>query len=237
MELYGYEFIRESDLAHYGIKGQKWGVRRFQNDDGTWTAAGKERYGDDSGTRSAGGRAHRTLAKVYSLNERTYNKLGNKTLASMNAAAKNQQLQKANAADQAKAAKMAEKAKREAERVDVSKAKNSATRRVAEDYHNLSDREFKGKYQTNKKTFAKRYEKTKGDTYSLGLKKQARAIAFLNATQGKSLKRTAADIIKYTALSKAEQRQLDKGHEFAAKAINTASYVSAQVEYGRKTRR
>ena len=31
-------------LAHHGIKGQKWGVRRFQNPDGTLTAAGKERY-------------------------------------------------------------------------------------------------------------------------------------------------------------------------------------------------
>lgn len=33
------------ELYHYGIVGQKWGVRRFQNADRTWTAAGKERYG------------------------------------------------------------------------------------------------------------------------------------------------------------------------------------------------
>ena len=32
-------------LYHHGIKGQKWGVRRYQNYDGTWTEAGKERYG------------------------------------------------------------------------------------------------------------------------------------------------------------------------------------------------
>lgn len=32
-------------LAHHGILGQKWGVRRFQNKDRTWTEAGKERYG------------------------------------------------------------------------------------------------------------------------------------------------------------------------------------------------
>lgn len=30
-------------LAHHGIKGQTWGVRRYQNEDGTWTEAGKER--------------------------------------------------------------------------------------------------------------------------------------------------------------------------------------------------
>lgn len=33
-------------LSHHGIKGQKWGIRRFQNADGTWTGAGKNRYGD-----------------------------------------------------------------------------------------------------------------------------------------------------------------------------------------------
>ena len=32
-------------LKHSGIKGQRWGVRRYQNEDGTLTAAGKARYG------------------------------------------------------------------------------------------------------------------------------------------------------------------------------------------------
>lgn len=31
-------------LAHYGIKGQKWGIRRYQNYDGTYTKKGLERY-------------------------------------------------------------------------------------------------------------------------------------------------------------------------------------------------
>lgn len=34
-----------SSLAHHGVEGQKWGVRRYQNYDGSLTAAGRERYG------------------------------------------------------------------------------------------------------------------------------------------------------------------------------------------------
>lgn len=34
-------------LAHHGVKGMKWGVRRYQNADGSLTAAGKMRYNVD----------------------------------------------------------------------------------------------------------------------------------------------------------------------------------------------
>lgn len=36
----------ENCLQHHGIKGQKWGRRRYQNKNGTLTPAGKKRYGD-----------------------------------------------------------------------------------------------------------------------------------------------------------------------------------------------
>lgn len=34
-----------SYLVHHGIKGMKWGVRRYQNEDGSLTSEGRNRYG------------------------------------------------------------------------------------------------------------------------------------------------------------------------------------------------
>lgn len=33
-----------NELEHHGIKGQKWGIRRYQNKDGSYTDAGRKRY-------------------------------------------------------------------------------------------------------------------------------------------------------------------------------------------------
>lgn len=41
-------------LEHHGILGMKWGVRRYQNEDGTLTSAGKARYGAESQAKSRG---------------------------------------------------------------------------------------------------------------------------------------------------------------------------------------
>ena len=36
-------------LQHYGIRGMKWGVRRFQQKDGSLTSQGRKRYGGEDG--------------------------------------------------------------------------------------------------------------------------------------------------------------------------------------------
>lgn len=39
-----YRVVRSDELYHHGVKGQRWGVRRYQNSDGTLTAKGRARY-------------------------------------------------------------------------------------------------------------------------------------------------------------------------------------------------
>ena len=69
----------EYELSHHGIKGMKWGVRRFQNKDGSLTSAGKKRnktegWSDDAKTAhdiKSKSVKQMSNAELKKLNERT----------------------------------------------------------------------------------------------------------------------------------------------------------------------
>ena len=54
----------DNELQHFGIKGMKWGVRRYQNKDGSLTPAGKKRYDESDEEREKKEKSKKTKAKV-----------------------------------------------------------------------------------------------------------------------------------------------------------------------------
>lgn len=76
----------DNELYHWGIKGMKWGIRRYQNKDGSLTPEGEKRYGDgeskgDSGESGKSGTTSTSAKKTKSIPEH----ISKKQLKSMTA--------------------------------------------------------------------------------------------------------------------------------------------------------
>ena len=94
-------FISEDELYHWGTKGMKWGVRRYQNADGSLTAAGRRRYTNPDGSLNDKGKKYYAKERARLIAERKVIKNTQKTndqLSRLEAQRRNNEaLKKANA--------------------------------------------------------------------------------------------------------------------------------------------
>ena len=71
----------KNELYHHGILGMKWGIRRYQNKDGSLTPAGKKRYYNDDGSPTSAGLS---AINRYKINIRTQREMQKKLHDSKN---------------------------------------------------------------------------------------------------------------------------------------------------------
>lgn len=71
-------------IAHHGIKGQKWGIRRFQNEDGSYTDQGRKRYSARDYQRQLNTLEKQIARKTYE-REKAWDKDNRHTIKTMKA--------------------------------------------------------------------------------------------------------------------------------------------------------
>lgn len=119
-DINGFSTMNEyPDIEHYGVKGQKWGVRRYQNPDGSYTDLGLSRFKNRKMLKQALKDENR---KAYQLGREATIAARAVKYSKQNDDKAKERLAKAKAegADDAKIAKLTEKARLTAKTLDLS---------------------------------------------------------------------------------------------------------------------
>lgn len=139
----GKEFVEALDfefLEHYGIKGQKWGERNYQYEDGSLTPAGRIRYGADPSKNTS---IKTQIAIQKNVDKKVQKAQAKKQRAAEKAAREKQKAMKRQAREQKKSAKKAEQERKAREKFEKNKKeilKNPS--KVLQNYDRLTKEEI-----------------------------------------------------------------------------------------------
>lgn len=145
-----------NELQHHGILGMKWGVRRFQNRDGSLTPAGKKRKRQAYDDLAAKKEAYKSAKKAYN---KSYNKADALAIAAFSPIKKHRQANDArweDAADKATALNKAKSDYKTAKKAakDAKKAEKAKQKVLEKKYGELEDQMTYGKNADPKKNAA-----------------------------------------------------------------------------------
>ena len=217
-----------NNLYHYGIKGQKWGVRRFQNKDGSLTAKGKKRYNDDEYDEERE-RLEQEVAARRGVKYVRKTKKEREAEDAENERQENERRSKEDAAYKRTEDKMKEIDKKLQAKYDFNSSDN-----VDKYYKEYDEEWFKILYEERKKEGLSHVDMSADELYHHGIKGQKWGV---RRFQNKDGSLTVKGRQRYSTEVMGESKKLlDKANEAVGKGKNISNEIGkvAQKEFDKK---
>lgn len=204
-------YVFDDELCHHGIIGQMWGRRRFQNEDGSWTSEGRERYGkgeDQVKKAKAAFKVQKQKAEIKSKKQQLKDKIAAKE-------------ERNRIKEQAKTARFAKK--QQAKIDQQGQAKNALTNKLMKT-RNMSDDDLEKAVKRLKleSEYNKNYYLAKHPDGAL-----AKADRFFEGSTGKAVTQVAVAVLPNVANS-AVQKLLESKLKYSNKEDREAHKLSIE---------
>ena len=217
-------YYESNELRHYGVKGMKWGQRRFKNPDGSLTSAGKRRYAREE--------AKENYKQAYKEYNKSFNKAYGRSIGAFSPSKKHRENNKARWEDVAEKAMIADKAK-----ADYKQAKRS------DKYGSKIEKKYA---KAGRNEGAAQYHRDKAAELTSNAEKRASALEKTSKrmrSEGKMVRsavtKVAANVTRNKAADKADEHKM-LGEMAANRAVKNkekaATYATKKrVDVGKNT--